>query len=221
MNMKLKHKVETIKNNILYKTIFVSIFSTIVTLAFVIYNAYLGIRFGDAFASGIAIYYLLLAGIKLSAIIIERKILYKAPEEIAKIRLKNYKIFSCFVFLIDLCLIAPIIIMALYPKDVPFGIIPAITIAVYSVYNIVFAIINYKKSKDSQNPTVILIRTINVIGAIVSILTLQHTLIMVNGGMNDGMRTLSLISSTAFIVLIVVFSILSFVRNRKLLSNKF
>ncbi len=212
--------IKEIKNNLLYKTLAVSLFSLIINFAFIIYNAYLGIKFRDAFAIGISIYYFLLILIKLTALIIEKNIANK--EDIARenARIKNYKISSIFVFIIDFCLIAPIILMVTQPKDVKFGIIPAIAMAAYSFYKIVFAIINYVKSKKSQNLTIILLREINIIGAIVSILTLQHTLIMVNGGMNESMKILSFATSIAFIGLIILFSILSFIKNSVLLKLK-
>ncbi len=151
---------------------------------------------------------------------VERKISNKNKDSQIKIRIKNYKISSIFIFIIDLCLIAPIILMVTQPNDVKFGLIPAISMATYCVYKIVIAIINYVKSKKSQNPTTILLKEIDIIGAIVSILTLQHTLIMVNGGMDKSMQILSLISSIGFILVIIVFSIISFIRNKKLFKNK-
>lgn len=218
--MKIKEKIKEIRNNFLYKTIFTSIFSLITTFAFASYNSYLGIKFGDAFAIGISIYYFLLVWVKSATLIVEKKITHKEEPLKIRARIKNYKISSLLVFIIDLCLIAPIILMVTQPNEVTFGIIPAITMAVYSVYKIVFAIINYIKSKKSQNPTIILLRKINIIEALVSILTLQHTLIMVNGGMNESMQTLSLVSSIGFITLIIIFSILSLWRNRKLFKSK-
>lgn len=218
--MKIKEIIKTIRNNILYKTLLTSFFSLIITFAFAVYNGYLGFKFDDAFAKGIAIYYVLLIWVKLATLIVEKKVGKKDDESKEKIRTKNYKISSIFLFIIDFCLIAPIMLMVFKPNEVKFGLVPAIIMAAYSVYKIVVAIINYKRSKKSQNPTVILLRDINFIEAIVSILTLQHTLIMVNGGMNESMRTLSLITSIAFIGLIIVFSILSFWRNRKLFKTK-
>ncbi len=218
--MKIKEIIKTIRNNFLYKTLCASFFSLIVTFVFAVYNAYLGIKYADAFAIGISIYYTFLIWIKFATLVVEKKITQKDDEVKTNIRIKNYKISSIFIFVIDFCLIAPIILMVVQPKEVGFGITPAIVMAAYSVYKIIFAIINYKRSKKSQNPTIILLRQINIIEAIVSILILQHTLIMVNGGMDESMRILSLVTSIAFIGLIVVFSILSFWKNRKLLKAK-
>jgi len=216
----MKEIIKTIKNNFLYKTLFTSFFSLVIIFAFAVYNAYLGIKYADAFAKGISIYYVLLIWVKVATLIVEKKIVQKDDESKANIRRKNYIISSILIFIIDFCLIAPIILMVTNPKEVNFGLIPSIVMAVYCVYKISFAIINYRKSKRSKNLTIILFKEINIIEAIVSILTLQHTLIMVNGGMNKDMETLSFVTSIGFIGLIIVFSILSFWKNKKLLIEK-
>ena len=216
--MSIKEKINNI-NNYKYKTFFMLIFSLVINLAFIIYNSYLGIFYLDAFAIGISIYYIFLFVVRFATLMVERIITNKEKDVQTKTRVKNYKISSIFIFIIDLCLIAPIILMVTQPKDVKFGLIPAISMAAYCVYKIVVAIINYRKSKKSQNPTTILLREIDIIGAIVSILTLQHTLIMVNGGMDRSMQILSLITSICFILLIIAFSIISFIRNKKMFKN--
>ncbi len=218
--MKTIERINTIRKNFLYKTICTSILSLIITFAFAVYNAYLGIKFGDAFAIGISIYYFLLIGIKSATLLVEKKISSKEEDIKTSIRIKNYKISSTIIFIIDFCLIAPIILMVVRPKEAKFGLIPAIAMAAYSVYKIIFAIINYNRSKKSQNLTIILFREINIIETIVSILILQHTLIMVNSGMNNSMQTLSFTTSIGFIGLIIIFSILSFYKNKKLFDSK-
>lgn len=212
----LKEKIKKISSDFSQRAICSAIFSLAVNLIFIAYNAYLGIKFAEPFAIGISIYYLVLFLIMLSALITEGCITKKLAPQKAEIRARMYSISSIFIFFIDLCLIAPIILMMTRPKDVSFGLIPAISMAAYCCYKVVIAIINYKRSKKSQNPTVILLKEINIIGAILSILNLQHTLIMVNGGMNEKMRTLSLLTSIGFIAIIIAFSILSFIRNKRL-----
>ena len=110
-----------------YKTVFMLIFSLVINLGFIIYNSYLGIFFKDAFAIGISIYYLLLFAIRLITLLVEKKISKKNKDVQTKTRATNYKVSSIFVFIIDLCLIAPIILMVTQPHDFKLGLIPAIT----------------------------------------------------------------------------------------------
>ena len=218
--MKVIEHIKKIKNDFSYRTTLSTIFSLLINLVFIIYNGYLGIKYYDAFSIGITIYYALLFWVMLATLIVERNIVKNNKEQKDKIRIKNYKISSIFIFIIDFSLIAPIILMVVNPKDVNFGLISAIVMTTYCVYKIIKAIINYKKSKKTNNLSIVLLKEINIIGAIVSILNLQHTLIMVNGGMNDDMKTLSFVSSVGFIILIIMFSIFSFVKNKTLYKEK-
>lgn len=217
--MKIKETFKIIKNDFFLKTLSTSVISLIFTLAFAIYNIYLGIQFSDVFAIGISIYYFLLIWIRTATLIVENKIAVKDEKYKARVRIKNYKISSILIFIIDLCLIAPVILMVTQPKEVVFGIVPAINIAVYSTYKIIVAIINFNRSKKLKNLTIILLKEINIIDAVVSLLSLQHTLIMVNGGMTVSLKILSLISSICLIIIIVIFSIINFIKTMKFNKN--
>ena len=218
--MKIKDKINNIRNHFLFKEPITTIYSLLITISFALYNAYLGIRFADAFAISISIYYLLLIWIKTASLIVEKRIKNQSEDDKNRVRKKNYKISSVIVFVIDLCLIAPIILMVTQPKEVKYGIIPAIVMATYTTYKIVMSIINYKRSKKSKNLTSILFKEINIIGTIVSVLSLQHTLIMVNGGMTKSMQTLSFVTSLGFIAVIIMFSVISFIKNYKFNKKK-
>ena len=92
--------------------------------------------------------------------------------------------------------------MIIHPKDVSFGLIPSIAVAAYTTYKITIAIINYVKVKKYNNIMFKFVNELSVVDAFVSILTLQHTLIMVNGGMTTQMLKLS--SATSFIILLAI-----------------
>lgn len=191
------------------KIVFSTMFSVIITFLFAIYNLFLGIRYSDSWGISIAIYYLCLIIARLSFLIVEKKI--RKNEEVLKeeIRRKTYIYLSIFMFFIDFCLIAPITLMIIHPKDVSFGLIPSITVAVYTTYKITIAIINYVKVKKYNNIMFKFVRELSVVDAFVSILTLQHTLIMVNGGMTTQMLKLSSITSFIILLAIIIFSIVS------------
>ena len=70
------------------------------------------------------------------------------------------------------------------------------------------ASVNLKKRKKSENRLVRLLRTINFIDALVSILTLQNTLIMVNmHGEGNQMLTLSAVTSAVIMLAVLVLSV--------------
>ena len=70
------------------------------------------------------------------------------------------------------------------------------------------ASVKLKKRKKSENRLVRLLRTINFIDALVSILTLQNTLIMVNmKGEGNQMLTLSAVTSAVIMLAVLVLSV--------------
>ena len=105
--------------------------------------------------------------------------------------------------------------MIIHPKDVSFGLIPSIAVAAYTTYKITIAIINYVKVKKYNNIMFKFVRELSVVDAFVSTLTLQHTLLMVNGGMTDSMQILSACSSFGILIVIIVFSICVMHKNLK------
>lgn len=176
---------------------------------------YLGIKYLDSWGISIAIYYFCLIIARLSFLIIENKIDKKDNATKETVRKKTYVYLSIFMFFIDLCLIAPITIMIINPKNITFGLIPSIAFAVYTTYKITLAIINYVKVKKYDNTMYKFIRELSVVDAIVSILTLQHVLIMVNGGMTNEIITLSSVTSFVMFLGIILFSIIAMIKTMK------
>ena len=92
-------------------------------------------------------------------------------------------------------------------------LIPAITMAAYTTYKVVMASVNLKRRKRSSDRLVRLLRTINFIDALVSVLSLQNTLIMVNmKGDGSEMLTLSAITSAAIMLAVLALSIAAMIK---------
>ena len=95
------------------------------------------------------------------------------------------------------------------------GLIPAITMAAYTTYKVIMASIHIRKQKHGKHDNVLIteLRTINFIDALVSILTLQNTLIMVNGTQKDtDMILLSAVSGAVIYTAILVTTVHLFVK---------
>ena len=189
-----------------HRILLTALLSSITTLLFALYNGYLGLRFGDIWGISIAIYYLFITIARMICLGIEKKLKGDKDEFKNIIRRKAYVGMSIFIFFIDICLFVPITLMVVCPKDVSFGIIPAIAFATYTTYKIIMAIVNYNKTKKMGNLTYIFLRELSIIEALTSILSLQHILIMVKGGMTGDMLLLSAISSFAILTIIILFS---------------
>ena len=73
------------------------------------------------------------------------------------------------------------------------------------------SIVNMKKAKNTDSPIVKQIRLVNIVNTLMSILVLQNTLILANGGYTDEMIKLSTATSIGIIVLIIIIEIHQFI----------
>ncbi len=190
-----------------------------ISLAFAAYNLVVGVIFRLAWNFFVSFYYLFLMIIK--AIILRSEYKWKnlSQEEIKSNRFALLKIENIFLLLIDLALIAPIVLTILEErKTVDVGMIPAIALAAYTTYKIVMACINYSRSKKTDNLALYGLKTISLKEAIVSIITLQNTMVVVFGDMSQ-MRTLTTWTSMGMFASILAISVYQLVKLRRLMKN--
>lgn len=164
--------------------------SLLVTLIMLVYNEIVGLYLNSIWNMTIAIYFFFL--------LINRIVLYKANNENKKLKI----IVSISLLIESLFLIGPIIIMLIDKKVINFSTIFAITMATYTTYIIVIAIINFINNKKAKDKS--LKYTINLIDAIVSILNLHYALIHVFSDNIQEMKALMVISSILFYILILI-----------------
>lgn len=199
--------------------------SAIVTTAFAVYNVFLGMRTGRVWFYGIGIYYLLLTCARASILLCEAKNLRKTSEDTKNRREKRtYRRVAAFTVLIDLCVAAPISMMMLGEKQVNAGTIAAITMAAYTTYKIAAAITRFNKSsRRFERPGIKQLRQIGVSDALVSVLSLQNTLIAVfsQGEEVQKMFTLSAVSSAAIYICLIALSVTFYARKRSEQSERY
>lgn len=168
--------------------------------------------YGAVWNGSICFYYIFLVIIRGIIINSERKYRGKADK---RFRNKVHLSTSIILLFMNVSLVAPIILMVQNKKEVTMGMIPAITVALYTTIKVVNASINLKETKKVHNKLVKELRYINFIEALVSILTLQNTLIAVKGESNKSdMILLSTISSIGILIFIIIITLLNF-RKRK------
>ncbi|MCD8108460.1 MAG: hypothetical protein LUE20_10965 [Oscillospiraceae bacterium] len=182
-----------------------------ITVLFAVYNGYLGITQGSLWHGSIAIYYMLLAVIRGIILLSERKI--RTQDNKNKARLRTFLISSAFLLLLNIALICPIALMVKFEKPVQMSLIPAIAMAAYTTYKIVMASVNFgsKKKKLSGNILISELRAISLIDAIVSVLSLQNTLIMVMDSA-ESMLTLSAVTGGAMYAFVLMITIRLLIR---------
>lgn len=187
--------------------------SFVATFAFAVFNGALGIVKKSVWNGSICVYYFALLLIK--GLIIFTELRSKNSEEEYKrvLRQKTFIITTVLLFFIDLALIAPITLMVLNKKEVDMGMIPSIAIATYTTYKVIYSIIKYKSAGKNPDLTARQLRTINLVDAILSVLTLQNTLIFINDkSQTRNLTVLTAISSFIGLAVIVALSVCSLAR---------
>ncbi|MBR3362239.1 MAG: hypothetical protein IKG39_13005 [Lachnospiraceae bacterium] len=211
--------IEKWKEDYEFKTVVSAGGSFLVTSAFALYNGYLGILYSSLWYGTICVYYLLLVILRGSIIIAGRK--YSMRKNWDDIRKKVYLAEAIVLLLLNLSLVIPISIMVLQQKPMNLTLIPAITMAAYTTYKIIMASINLKRRNRISDSLIRLLRTINFIDALVSILALQNTLIMVNSkGEVNGMLPLTSITSGAIWLAILIICVSTLVQSIRSIKEK-
>ena len=202
-----------------FKTVTAALGSLFVTALFALYNGFLGVYHASLWHGSICVYYLVLVGLRTMIIAARKNAERKADLKRAQ---KKVSIASAALLLfLNLCLVVPVSLMVLRQKPVNMSLIPAIAMAAYTTYKVVMSSVNLKRRKRSSNRLVRLLRTISFIDALVSVLSLQNTLIMVNMK-DDGseMLTLTAITSAAIMLTVLVLSVVAMIKGVAGLKSK-
>ena len=195
---KVKHFLSRWKAEYDFKTYIAAAGSLASTLFFAFYNGFLGIYHASLWHGTICVYYIILTLLRGSIITVAKRIARNEEQE--KARNNAFLAISSLLLILNISLIVPISIMVRQQKPVSLTLIPAIAMAAYTTYKVTMASVNLKRRRASSDSLVWLLRTISFIDALVSILTLQNTLIMVNSTGEDILSMLPLTAITSFCV---------------------
>lgn len=201
MKQRIKDFQKTWESDYYFSTVFSSAISTLISIVFALYNGALGIVYQSWWHGLICVYYLFLATIR--AILIGT-------------RRKNQKTIRMITYLLllvmDVSLIGPIYVMVSGERSYTYGLIPAIAMAAYTTYRITISIVHFRKSRKKDKSLLFELRMINMTDALVAVLSVQNALIIANGGTNEGMRTLTAWTSGGIYLVIVLITIMSFIK---------
>ena len=193
--MEIKDYIYKWKSDFDFKTFINSLGSMLVSGVFGLYNGFLGIRHASPWHSSIFIYYLLLTVIRFILINSERKA-GKGEKAVDSGHVRLHLFSSVLLLVQTVSLILPIRMMTVFDKPVKIGLIPSIAMAAYTTYKISMASVNFRRKNASENRSVKILRSINFMDALLSVITLQNTLIMVkNEGSPQSMLPLTAATS--------------------------
>ena len=201
-----------------FKTVTAALGSLFVTALFALYNGFLGVYHASLWHGSICVYYLVLVGLR-TMIIAARKNADRRTEP-ERAQMKVYVASAALLLFLNLCLAVPVYLMVVRQKPVDMTLIPAIAMAAYTTYKVVMSSVNLKRRKRSSDRLVRLLRTISFIEGLVSILTLQNTLIMVNmKGDGSEMLTLTAITSAAIMLAALVLAVAAMINGIALIKT--
>ena len=200
-----KEYIDRWKTDYDFKTVAAASGSLAVTAIFALYNGFLGVYHASLWHGTICVYYLVL--VILRGVIISARNRSARESDPVRFQIKVYVASAALLLLLNTCLVIPVSLMVIRLKPANLSLIPAIAMAAYTTYKIIMASVHLKRRKRSSNSLIRLLRTINFIDALVSILSLQNTLIMVMKDKSAEMLTLSAITSAAIMLAVLAMSI--------------
>lgn len=187
------------------------IVSAVVALAFAVYNGYLGIAHEYVFGASIAVYFAVLSAIYF--MLVDGEMLSDKVGARQNTHVRKYITATALLLAVDVLLIGPNALMVLQRRQFNLGMIAAITVATYATYKVSSAVVNYVKTRKNFDVRTVSVRSVKLVDALVSLLTLQNTLIVANGSSAEqSMFVLTSWTSLALYVAIVTVSVMGFRR---------
>lgn len=161
-----------------FRTILTTLPAFLINVAYTIYNGVIGVMNQSAWFVTMAVYYSLLGIMRYRAVSVKRKTArMKDPQMIRQKELSIIRTDGILLLLLNIALIGVIILTITKDTAKRYSEIMVISIAAYTFYKIITAVINMVKVRKMQSPILITIRNIGVADALVSVLTLQMTML--------------------------------------------
>lgn len=214
---KMGEILQTWREDYTYRTMTGAVASFGATAAFAVYHGYLDLRYGSMWHGSIGGFYLLLMAIRGSILLTEQRNRKRPEEKRALCRRRTFLLSGILLLVLDLALMLPVALMAVLSRPVRMGMIPAIAMAAYTTWKITMASIHIRRQRRNSGGNLLVaeLRTVNFIDALVAVLTLQNTLIMVNGSEKGDMLPLTAASSAVIYAAIVAITVRMLVRGWK------
>ena len=161
-----------------FRTILTTLPTFLINIVYTVYNGVIGIANQSAWFITMAAYYSLLGIMRYCAVNTERKISRMTdPKLIRKKELSVIRTDGILLLLLNLALSGVVLLTIAKGTAKTYSEIMVISIAAYTFYKITMAVINMVKVRKMQSPILITIRNIGVADALVSMLTLQTTML--------------------------------------------
>lgn len=161
-----------------FRTILTTLLGFLLNVAYTIYNGVLGIVSASPWFITMAVYYGLLMVMRYQAVSTQRRISQmKDPEQIQKKQLAVLRTDGILLLVLNLALSGVVLLTIAKDAAKRYSDVIVITIAAYTFLKVTMAVINMVKVRSMNSPILTVIRNVGVANALVSILTLQTTML--------------------------------------------
>lgn len=161
-----------------FRTILTTMPAFLINMAYTVYNGVIGIMNRSEWFITMAVYYSLLGIMRYRAVSEGRKISrMEDPQQVERRQLSVIRTDGILLMVLNLALSGVVLLTIAQETAKTYSEIMMISIAAYTFYKITMAVINMIKVRKMQSPILIVIRNIGAADALVSMLTLQATML--------------------------------------------
>lgn len=210
-------------NDYYTKTMINTMFSLVLGACFVAYNAFVGLYFHSVWNLSIAVYYLVLVGIRIMYLVGE----YKSSksdlnkQKIEAIRAKMFVFGGILMLVLSFALALPVTLLVLSKKQTVLPMWVAIADACYVFYKISVCIYEFIKTRKSDVLSVKGIKNLNLTAAAVSLLSLENTMILTfSDGVDSSMMIIMVLTAFVIMLIDIVVAIATIISGKRELNKQ-
>ena len=190
-----------------FRTILTTLPAFLINVAYTVYNGVIGIMDRSVWFITMAVYYSLLGIMRYRAVSTERKISRLDDRElIRKKEISVIKTDGILLLVLNLSLSGVVLLTIAQDTAKRYSEIMVISIAAYTFYKIIMAVVNLVKVRKMRSPILITIRNIGVADALVSMLTLQAA--MLTSFQNENSRNTHQLNAITGLAVCILISML-------------
>lgn len=188
-----------------FRTFFTTLPAVLINAAYTVYNGVLGIVSRSAWFITMAVYYSLLGIMRFHAVNTQKRTAQMTdPEEIRKKETAVLRTDGILLLLLNLALSGVVFLTIARDMAKQYSDVVVISIAAYTFYKIVMAVIHMVKARKMRSPLLITLRNIGAASALVSLLTLQTTMLASFASENSSLDANVMNAATGFAVCVLI-----------------
>lgn len=179
---------------------------TITSVLYAVYNGVLGVRYSSPWLGAMSAYYIILAVMRLGAIIQNQRITKIADKSLRmKIEDGIYRRNSMLFIGLAVVLGGVVVLLLKSIGGKTYGEYTIFIVALFSFYKVIKAFIHMAKDRKNHSPLITIILKVDYIDSFVSILMLQTALLTAFGnGQTDMIHTFNLFTGVAVCIMILI-----------------